>query len=276
MLGMAMATIVWSMNVIATANTIAARDQILVRCACTLAFALATDVVAEPETRFRVSPIGPVHVLRPRAPATAGWPAPPRSRFVAPGSSSSGAAARQCCGLGNERKAVPDVETDRPLGGRPGANEHPPAAARTQVLDECAADPAALVVREDVGVADEIDVIHGLDTHHADEHPLGLVPPEGHPRRDLGVQFLAGHVRLLPAVSGNDAAIGLGGGVDDPRIASRSSGRQRRIGSRPAVIAPVTRSWASPTVTMSPGCSWRPRRSSGSPLTSTACEPGTP
>ena len=50
---------------------------------------------------------------------------------------------------------------------------------------------------------------------HSDE-AVRLVPaPEVHARRDLAVELGPRHVRFVPSVGGNDAAIGAGGVVDD-------------------------------------------------------------
>jgi hypothetical protein len=61
--------------------------------------------------------------------------------------------------------------------------------------------------RQNIGVTNEIDVANGLDAHHAEERALTLVPPEGDARRDLAMQILRCHIRLVPTVSGNHAAV---------------------------------------------------------------------
>jgi hypothetical protein len=81
------------------------------------------------------------------------------------------------------------------------------------VLQQRASDAAALAGRRDVGVADQHDVAHGLDPHHARQRVA--VAPERDAGGDLGVELAAGHVRLVPAVGRDDAAVRLGGGVDD-------------------------------------------------------------
>jgi hypothetical protein len=68
----------------------------------------------------------------------------------------------------------------------------------------------------DVGVANKVDVPHGLDPHDADQLAIDLMAPELDPGRDFAIELLRRHVRLVPAIGRDDAAIGLRGGVDDP------------------------------------------------------------
>src|SRR6201995_4639099 len=117
---------------------------------------------------------------------------------------------------GDEAEAVANVEADVPFGGRPGADQHASAAERAQVLDERAPHPTTLAAGEHVRVADEIHVVPGLDAHDADETRLDLVAPEGHAGGSLRVQLIAGHVRLMPAIGRDDAAVDLGWPLNQP------------------------------------------------------------
>jgi hypothetical protein len=83
------------------------------------------------------------------------------------------------------------------------------------VLEQRAADAAALRVRQHVGVADQIDVADGLDAHHPQQRAAVLVAPERDAGGDLGRELVHRHVRLVPAVGRYDVAVRLGGGVDD-------------------------------------------------------------
>jgi len=51
--------------------------------------------------------------------------------------------------------------------------------------------------------------------YHAEQLAVRLATPERHARGDLLVELRGGHVRLPPAVGGDDAAVGLGRRVDD-------------------------------------------------------------
>jgi hypothetical protein len=74
-----------------------------------------------------------------------------------------------------------------------------------------------LMCREDVGVADQINIADTLDAHDADQRTVRLVAPEADPGGDLPFKLVQGHIRVVPAIIGNDAAISLGGSVDDPK-----------------------------------------------------------
>jgi hypothetical protein len=84
-----------------------------------------------------------------------------------------------------------------------------------QVAQQLAADAAALVGGGDVRVADQGDVADGLDAHDAEQLAAGLSAPEGDPGGDLFLELAPCHVRLVPAVGGDHAAVGLGRRVDD-------------------------------------------------------------
>jgi hypothetical protein len=85
------------------------------------------------------------------------------------------------------------------------------------VLEQRAADSVPLPVRRDIGVADQIDVAHGLDPHDPDEGAVVLAAPEGDARFDLPIELARGHVRLMPAIGWDHPAVGLGRAVDDCR-----------------------------------------------------------
>src|SRR5580700_5509517 len=76
-------------------------------------------------------------------------------------------------------------------------------------------DASPLAAGQDVGVADQIEVAHGLDAHHTNQFALSLIAPEFDSGGDLAVELLQGHIGFVPAIGRDYAAIGLGGGVDD-------------------------------------------------------------
>ena len=81
--------------------------------------------------------------------------------------------------------------------------------------DQLRADAAALLAGQDVGVADQVDVSHRLDTHHAEQHAIHFITPEFDPGGDLAVELPRRHVWLVPAIVGNHAPVRLGSGLDD-------------------------------------------------------------
>jgi hypothetical protein len=62
----------------------------------------------------------------------------------------------------------------------------------------------------DVGVADERHVAAVLYSHDADESVLFLAAVEDHAVLDLAAELETVHVRVVPAVLGYDALVGLG------------------------------------------------------------------
>jgi hypothetical protein len=66
-----------------------------------------------------------------------------------------------------------------------------------------------------IGVTDQIDIADGLDAHHADQSAAGRRAPERDASGDLAVELGRVHVRVVPAVGGDHAAIGLGGRIHD-------------------------------------------------------------
>jgi hypothetical protein len=83
------------------------------------------------------------------------------------------------------------------------------------MLEQRAADAVPLAAEGHIGVADQIDVAHRLDSHDADQRAVGLVAPERDPGGDLAIELAQRHVRLVPAIGWDDATICLGGSVDD-------------------------------------------------------------
>ena len=107
------------------------------------------------------------------------------------------------------------VERDRPLGAGPGPHEHRALGPLRDVIEQRAADASALAPGPDVRVPDQVHLAAGLDAHHAEQLAVRLVAPEDDAVGDLALDLGNGHVGLVPAVGGDDAAVGLGGGVDD-------------------------------------------------------------
>src|SRR5271157_876622 len=64
-------------------------------------------------------------------------------------------------------------------------------------------------------MADQRDVFHRLNAHHAGQLAILFETPELHALAHLVAQFLPRHVGFLPAVRWNYALIGLRGVVDD-------------------------------------------------------------
>ena len=88
------------------------------------------------------------------------------------------------------------------------------------------ADAFALLRWRDIRVAHERHVALVLQAHDAEHAALFLRHPEHHVGADLPRQLLRRHVRLVPAIRGYHAAIGLGRGIDDGEHL-RSVGRAR-------------------------------------------------
>src|SRR5215207_3784992 len=144
-------------------------------------------------------------------------------------------------------ESVPLVEANCPLGGGPGAHENRPRRAREQVLQQGTADAPALALRHHVGVPDQVHVAHLLDAHHAQERAVVLVAPELHSGRDLGVELVTRHVRLVPAVVGDHAAVRLRRGVHDREYLVALAGAATADAHR----APAASSASSQVVTYS-------------------------
>ena len=72
---------------------------------------------------------------------------------------------------------------------------------------------------------DEADLTAVLNPHQANELTLRLVAPEDDSVADLLLQRIERHVRLMPAVGGDDAFVGLRGIIDDRE-------KRRQVGHR--------------------------------------------
>src|SRR4051794_41924943 len=94
------------------------------------------------------------------------------------------------------------------------------------MLEQRASYTAALATGDDVGVADQLHVADRLDAHDSQQLAAVVVARERDAGSELGLELLRGHIWLVPAVGGDDAAVGLGGGVHD---------RQNRL---PVLVAP--------------------------------------
>src|SRR6267143_5920866 len=153
---------------------------------------------------------------------------------------------------GQDPVAVFLVEADRPGGGAPGPDPDRLRSRAFKVLQQLLADAFTALRALHVGVADEADLAAVLDAHHADERAAGLVAPERDPLADLPLQLLEGHVRLVPAVGGDDALVGPGRVIDDGKerrqVCGPAGANRRRahcpglgsaVHSRPARISPV-------------------------------------
>src|ERR1700676_4598898 len=62
---------------------------------------------------------------------------------------------------------------------------------------------------QNIGVTNQIDVAHPLDTHHADQRALLLIAPEHDLGCNLAIELLRCHIGLVPPVGGNHSAISL-------------------------------------------------------------------
>src|SRR5207245_1355475 len=107
------------------------------------------------------------------------------------------------------------VESDGPRCGCPGPHEQQSVGRGRELCQERAADAAALMRRPNIRVADQRDIAHLLKPHHADENTLVIAAPELDTGSDFGEEVRTLHVRLVPAVGWDDAAVGGCGLVDD-------------------------------------------------------------
>ena len=73
---------------------------------------------------------------------------------------------------------MPLIKTDRPDRGHPGAHQQLAIGASSHVLEQRTADSQPLVAGLDISVANEIDVIHWLDAHDAEQDAVRLVARE--------------------------------------------------------------------------------------------------
>jgi hypothetical protein len=115
----------------------------------------------------------------------------------------------------HEPEAVPLIKADRPGRRRPGADQDLANGLRAQMRNQGAADAASLISRQNIGVANQIHVAHGLDAHYSGQCAIDLAAHEVDPRRDLGLKLGGRHVGLVPAIRRDGPAIGLGRRIDD-------------------------------------------------------------
>src|SRR5947209_4329546 len=80
---------------------------------------------------------------------------------------------------------------------------------------QASANSAPLNPGPHIRVPNQRNILHRLNTHHARKRPGLLAAPEHHAGLNLVPQLFARHVRLGPAVLGNDALIFLRAIVDD-------------------------------------------------------------
>ena len=85
------------------------------------------------------------------------------------------------------------------------------------MTDECCTYAATLIARANVGMADEINIAYWLNTHHADHIALAVTGPEGNSRGNLRIQLQQAHIRVVPSVRRNDAALRFGCCIDNLR-----------------------------------------------------------
>ena len=78
----------------------------------------------------------------------------------------------------NELEAVALVETDGPVGRRPGADESGPRGFQPQLLEQLPADAAIPLGRADIGMTDESHVLYVLDAHDAEQLSGVFIGPE--------------------------------------------------------------------------------------------------
>ena len=124
--------------------------------------------------------------------------------------------AQQRRGVFDHPEPVPLVEGDGPCRSLPGPDQQGPPGRFHQRRDESGADAAALAPGQHVGVTDERDVLHVLGAHDPEQRTGRRVPAEkAHPGRDFRLELLLGHVGLVPAIVGDDPAIGDRRVVDD-------------------------------------------------------------
>jgi hypothetical protein len=88
-------------------------------------------------------------------------------------------------------------------------------------------------------MADKAHVAHVLQSHDAGEAAAIRIAPEHDAGGTLAVKLVAWHVRFVPAVGRDHAAIGFRGGVDDGKnvvalvVATQADGH--RVGPRPSL-----------------------------------------
>jgi hypothetical protein len=83
------------------------------------------------------------------------------------------------------------------------------------MLQQGPADALPLVRRQHIGMADQVNIAHWLDTHDPDQRAADFITPGADAGGDLALQLVHRHVRVMPAIVGYDPAIGFGSGIDD-------------------------------------------------------------
>src|SRR5258708_4546365 len=107
------------------------------------------------------------------------------------------------------------VEADGPGGVGPSADQDRAGSECAQVGEQVSADALLLAGGENVGVANQGDVAHGLNAHDAGELATGFVSPENYTFVDFMLKLVCGHVGVGPAIGRDDVFVGPGAVVDD-------------------------------------------------------------
>src|SRR6267154_528369 len=80
---------------------------------------------------------------------------------------------------------------------------------------QVSSNAAILASGKNIGVADEGNVLHLLNAHHARQHLSLRIAPEHNTIIDFMSQFLPRHIRFRPTIRRNDPLISLRAVVDD-------------------------------------------------------------
>ena len=110
---------------------------------------------------------------------------------------------------------MPLIEPDGPLRGRPRPDEQRARGLSRERCQQRTADPAALMRRPNISVANQRDIAHVLKSHHARQNPSVIPAPELDARGNLGNEVGALHIRFVPTVCRDDSAVDSCGLVDD-------------------------------------------------------------
>src|SRR5579883_294909 len=107
------------------------------------------------------------------------------------------------------------VKADRPLSSSPGADQQRPGGLAGQEIEQFGADSAASMAGFYIGVADERDIADLLNAHDAEESARLVPTPELDSSFDFGRKRGTRHIRLVPAVRRDRAAVCFGGIIDN-------------------------------------------------------------
>src|SRR3954466_3583325 len=107
----------------------------------------------------------------------------------------------------NERETVALIKGNRPHRVGPGTDEDWLRAQFFYVMKKRRSDATALRRRSNVGVSHQSDVSLILNSHHAQYFLAFLCDPEDDPTRNLVLKLIRAHVRVVPPILGDDAAI---------------------------------------------------------------------